>query len=342
MNKSVIAIAVTGILAAPFAAQAETTVFGKVHMSAGMIEETDSTQTPTTVTDNAQLRSHASRLGVKGEHDLGEGMKAKYHIEFEVNPDSDNKGSTAGNDGTAGLKRRNQWAGIGAGWGEVRVGRHDTPLKMAQGKFDQFNDTDADISGHYKISQGDLRLDNVIAYIGKFDKLTVAAAFQAGEGDGKKTADGGTGTGDSLADTTSIAVSYKAGPLFVSAAMDNYDNTEGQETDSLSRVVATYKIGAIQLGALVESGGNGGKSADKDVSGVSFGMGLGQGKIKAQYVTGKNNATTATEETQSSVGYDMKLSKQVTGYVMYTTAEEKTGTAKKEYTFTGAGLIVKF
>jgi len=366
MNKGIIAIAVAGVLAAPLAAQAETTIFGKMHVSAGTSETTDSTATPTTTSDAMTVESHASRLGVKGSHDLGGGMTAKYHIEYEVNPDGDNKGSitvteaaanvdcngdgtisttdkcSTDTDGTAGLKRRNQWVGLGAGWGEVRIGRHDTPLKIAQGKFDQFNDTSADIKGVGKISQGENRLDNVIAYIGKFGSLTVAAAAAASEGDGKTEAAGGTGTGDTLLDTTSIAAMYKAGPLFVSLAMDSYDTTETYDTDSLMRAVATYKMGAMQAGLLYETGGYGSKANDKDIMGLSFAMGMGKNKVKLQYMTSENASTTAFEQTQTTVGYDVGLSKQVTGYVMYTAYEETQATYTGEYTAARVGMIVKF
>ena len=336
MNKKLVAIAVAAAFAAPLAAQAETTVFGKVHLSVSTVEEKAS---GTVLTDNIQVQSHASRLGFKGSHDLGGGMKANYHLEWGVNQES-----------SPGLSSRNQWIGLGGGWGEIRVGRHDTPLKISQGKFDQFGDTGGDFAGpesayttnSFKMVQGDLRVANAIAYIGKFGDLTVAAAAVPSEGDG-------TTSGDGLADTTSVALMYSAGPLYLALAQDSYDNTGAaatNTTDSLVRGTVTYKIGTMQLGFVYESGGNGDESADKDVMGVSFGMGLGaSNKIKAQYMTAEDaqTGTNLVEQTQSSVGFDHKFNKQTTGYVMWTTAEKDVGgSLQNKFTQIGAGMIVNF
>ena len=310
--------------------------------------------TATAAADSFQVKNQASRWGVKGSHDLGGGMTAKYHIEYGVNPDGDStldetkSGVDLNNDGdtkdkfkSSGLTRRNQWAGIAAGWGEVRIGRHDTPLKMSQGKFDQFNNRTGDIRF---ISGGENRLDNVIAYVGKFGAITVAAAIVPGEGDGKKTSDvpAGSGTGDGPADTTSVAVMYKAGPLYAALAMDAYDSTDGEETDTLTRATATYKMGKMQAGFMYETGGFGTKDDEYDLMGVSFAMGVGKNAVKAQYLTREDSATVSTEMTSMSVGYDINLSKQVTPYVMYTVNETTTGTTTREITHLAAGLIVKF
>jgi len=335
MNKKLIAIAVAAAFAAPLAAQAETTIFGKVHMNAGTVEVTSG---GTTTTDNFQVNSHASRLGFKGSHDLDGGMKANYHLEYGVNQEN-----------SPGFTARNQWIGLGGNWGEFRIGRHDTPLKMSQGKFDQFGDTFGDFIGpnsDFRMIQGDLRIKDAIAYIGKFGGLTIAAAVQPGEGDGKDDGDGLKG--DGIADTTSVALMYSAGPLFVSVAQDSYDTTEdaaSYKTDSLMRATMTYKMGTMQVGLVYESGGAGGNDKDKDIMGLSFGMGVGaSNKVKLQYLTGEDaqTGTSQVEQTQTSVGFDHKFNKQTTGYVMYTAADKDQGATSNEFTHIGVGMIVNF
>jgi predicted porin len=235
MKKSMIALAVAGVLAAPLAAQAEVKVYGKLHVNGGTYEEIVN---GTTEEDNFQFNSYASRVGVKGEHDLGNGLKATYKAEWEINPDGDGGSSfesapvtidetqlgydTNGNgnttdvytitdtdttDGTSGFSRRNMYAGIKGSFGEFRFGRHDTPLKMVQGKFDQFGDTLADLKNAGD-EDGENRKDNVLAYLGKSGNLSYAIAVIPGEGDG-------TSSGDGVADTTSISVAYKEGPLYI-------------------------------------------------------------------------------------------------------------------------------
>jgi len=323
MKKTFLAIAIAAGVAAPFAANADdATVYGKVHMSFGSVDNGSYS--------NYQVRSHASRLGFKGSEDLGDGMSATYKLEYEVNPDSDNGV-------TAGIKRRNQYVGLKGGFGEVRVGRHDTPLKMAQGKFDQFNDTDADIKGKLGISQGENRVDNAIAYLNKFGDITLGVALVPGEGDG-------TTAGDGPADTTSIAVMYSNGDMFGSIAMDSYDDTAltGNQTDGLMRAVGTMNMGTMAFGLLFEKSSTVNGNNEKTVAGLSFGMKMGNGKVKAQYMSG--DVDNGNESKQTSLGYDYKLGKKTKVYAMWTdgNTDSNAGATVQEYTFTGVGIVKKF
>ena len=87
-NKSMIALAVTGLLAAPMAAQAANAeVYGKVRVSAGIVGNDD--QTAANEDSKLNVTSHDSRFGVKGSEDLDNGMKAVYQLETEVDFDDD-------------------------------------------------------------------------------------------------------------------------------------------------------------------------------------------------------------------------------------------------------------
>lgn len=358
MKRKLVSLAITGaIVAAPAVMAVEgPVVYGKVSLSVGQVKVEDENGT---VTDNYQVRSHASRLGFKGEHDLGNGLAATYKLEYEVNPDSDNKETITGetgaavdntdvdsisDSGTAGFARRNQYIGLKGGFGEVRFGRHDTPLKMAQGKFDQFNDTDADLKYATK-QDGEHRFDNVLAYLGKTGNVKYAIALVPGEGDGEKTVDGGTGKGDSLTDNISASVAYQDGPVYVAVAMDQYDDTDGQDENSLMRLVGTYNTGGMQFGLLYQQGvEKATKSDDKAATmGVSFGMKAGSdGKVKAQYIQSEDDADDTLKTKLMAIGYDHKLSKTTTAYVMYSNVKSETDATEDKTTFAGAGMVVKF
>lgn len=348
MNKKIVSLAVASILAAPVVSQAsEPTVYGRLHMSYGQVtKESNGTKG----VDNWQIRSHASRLGVKGSRDFGDGLMGIYKLEFEVNPDSDNKGTQdvsdaqdgsveVDGDGTAGLARRNMYVGLKGGWGEVRLGRHDTPLKIAQGKFDLFGDTDADIK--FAGSQdGENRLDNMLMYLGKTGNIGYAIAVAPGEDNGT------SGTADTdPADTVSVSVSYKAGPMYIAVAQDSYENGENVDSDSLTRVIGTYKTGGMQLGLLWQSGVEkpAASAKEEDWLGLSFAMGVGgSNKIKAQYIMVEDNATTVKESTLTAIGFDHKFDKKTTAYVMYSSLESDQGSSTSENTFLGAGMVLKF
>lgn len=103
--------------------------------------------------DSWDLRSNQSRLGIKGSLALeGYDFKVIYGAEYLVEV-ADTTGSTFG--------QRNIFLGLEGDWGRVVAGRHDTPLKQAEGKVDQFNDVDADID---RIFGAHNRDPNIIYY----------------------------------------------------------------------------------------------------------------------------------------------------------------------------------
>ena len=341
----------TSILPLSIAQAADsTTAYAKVHINYGTYEEKNATST---VEDNMQLNSYASRFGVKGSRDLDGGLKAIYKLEWEVNPDGNNteevdveSGAAADNSdvvtiedsGTAGFSRRNMYVGLKGGFGEVRFGRHDTPLKMVQGKFDQFGDTLGDLKNAGD-EDGENRLDNVLAYLGKSGDVSFAIALIPGEGDGSSS-------GDGAADVFSASVSYKQGPLYVGLAMDSYDDTGGQDESDLSRLVATYKMNNMQFGLLWQSGVEAPDNSDaaEDWIGLSFNTKFGgKNKFKAQYIMVEDSASDATEGTLLALGVDHKLGKKTKVYVMYSALEEErdAGTTK-EVNSLSTGIVASF
>ena len=328
MNKKLVAVAVAAGLALPMVsahavevAGKKLEVYGKAHVA---IQSNDDALN--TANDNWQVKSIDSRLGFKGAIPLNGDLTATYKYELGLDV------ADAG-----GLSHRNQYLGLKGGFGEVRIGRHDSPLKMAQGKFDQFGDTVGDLK-FAGDEDGENRNDSSITYLGKFDKFAVNVQLVPGEGNG-------TTSGQGISDTTSIAVSYKDGPLYVAVANDSYDSTGGAAEDSLTRIVATYKMGNMQFGLLSQSGVEAPDTAaaKEDWLGLSFNMKMGKNnKLKFQHITVEDSAATALESTQTSVGIDHKLGKKGTIYAMYNTIEEKAATTSKDESQLSVGYILKF
>jgi len=334
MKKTILATAITSALCGPLMAQAAETktsntpiLYGKAHVSYGMLDEKVN---GVTTVDNWQARSHASRFGIKGSRDLGDGLKAVYKFEWQV----DYEQST-----DAALDRRNMYVGLKGGFGEFRIGRHDTPLKLSQGKFDQFGDTDADLKNAGD-EDGENRLDNVLVYLGKSGNVGFSLAVAPGEDASGTAADEGP------ADTVSAAVNYTNGPVYLAVAHDSYENGQNDANDSLTRLVATYKFTGMQVGVLVQNGVEAADtiSAEEDWLGVSFNAKVGaKGKVKAQYITVEDSATSKKEGTLMAVGYDYKFDKKTSAYVMYSNLEEEQSGAKTlEKSFVGVGMVLKF
>lgn len=333
MSKKLIAVAVATGLALPMVsahsvevAGKKLEIYGKAHLA---VQSNDDALD--TTNDNVQVNSIDSRLGFKGAIPLDDGLTATYKYELGVAVAD----KPAGND--SGITRRNQYLGLKGGFGEVRLGRHDSPLKMAQGKFDQFGDTVGDLK-FAGDEDGENRNDSSITYLGKFDKLAVNVQLVPGEGDN-------VSAGQGISDKTSIAVSYKDGPLYVAVANDSYDSTGGAAEDSLTRIVATYKMGDMQFGLLSQSGVEAPDTAaaKEDWLGLSFSMKMGsKNKLKFQHITVEDSAATALETTHTSFGFDHKLGKKGTVYAMYNTIEEKNAAVTKDESQLSAGYILKF
>ena len=114
-------------------------------------------------------------LGVRGEEDLGGGLKAFFQLETGFNPDQP----------TGTFANRNSGVGLRGGWGSVLVGRWDTPFKQTMvGSVDPWTDLQiGDITGA-AIRQGDfsLRASNVIQYWSpKFADVQVKAMWVPNE-----------------------------------------------------------------------------------------------------------------------------------------------------------------
>jgi predicted porin len=300
---------------------------------------------------------------IKGSEDLGGDLKANFFLEWGISPDEGSgfglsgDGQNGGGDG--GFSRRNQWVGLsGSSWGEVRFGRHDTPLKFAQGKYDVFNDQIGDIAA---ITLGENRVDNVLAYISpNFSGFGFAIAGIPGEGE-EATTGLSNSDKDGFADYFSANVTYSNGPFFVSAAYDYFDGDDDvlgliEEQDDRWRVIGTYASGAWQVGAMYETTDfvNDGVELfgreSYDVWGVSGKYGFGNNAIKAQYHAGTEEFEVADDSDTElwSVGFDHYFSKRTTVYAEYTYGEAENNDGlginidDDEYTFAGVGIKHKF
>ena len=308
MNKKLIAIAIAGAMAAPFAANAgEATLYGKMHVS---VDQFDNDNSNAAEDSGTGLSSNSSRWGIKGAEDLGGGMKAIWQVETGVNLTDGNGGGNMAN--------RNSFAGLAGGFGTALVGRHDTPYKIVGRKADLFGDTVGDSRTLINTAQGatghDLRPNNVIAYatpnMGGFSAM--AAYVSDWNGDT---------TDDNETDAYSINVAYSAGPLWVGFGTQEISmNAAGVEDPSANRLAASYKLGAAKLTALwQETEDNGGTDgADQTTWGIGGAYTMGNNTLKAQYyVADEMDNTNDTGSSKVAVGIDHAMSKQTSVYAMY-------------------------
>jgi predicted porin len=130
MNKKLMAVAVAGALAAPavaFAQASNVTLYGRANLGLDQYSATGATAGA-----NADFKSrtrvfdNGSRFGLRGEEDLGGGLKAIFMMENGIAMDS---GSTQGQNGSSntsvGLGARVAYVGLQGGWGALRFGKQN-------------------------------------------------------------------------------------------------------------------------------------------------------------------------------------------------------------------------
>jgi predicted porin len=322
MNKLLLSAAIAstmGLASQGFAAgPIDGTIYGKINVS--VVNSDDG------ASDEWNLNSNASRLGVKGKTEIADGLYAVYKAEFEMCvDDGDCKGQT--------FTQRNIMGGVRGSFGTVWAGKHDSPTKLAQNKIDLFNDLEGDIKNTF---EGENRVSNIVAYTSPtINGFSSTVAMMPGEG-ADVDGDGQDDTG--LTDGISYSVSYSMDNLYIAVAGD-------QDVDSqdLMRIVAQYKIDALKLGVMYQQ--NEDNLGTKDESGFFVSAAYQLDKkttLKAQYGSIEDDVDGDEEETLS-LGADYKLAKGTKVYVFYTdNTDSSTGVADDEDTAFGLGMEHKF
>ena len=175
-----------------------------------------------------------SRLGMRGKEDLGAGLSAIYTLEMGFSPDT----GASGQGGR--LFGRQSFVGLSGDWGAVTVGRQWTMLFWSI--------LDSDIVGPSIYGLGSLdnyipnsRIDNSIAYKGKFSDFTVGATYSlgrdtvnAGPSPAGTNCPGESGTDSAACREWSAMVKYDTKTWGAAVA---YDKLSGRTPSSATDVV---------------------------------------------------------------------------------------------------------
>jgi len=271
-----------------------------------------------------EIKSNASRVGLKGGYKLNDDLEVVYKAEFQVAMD--------GGDDVKMFKARNQYVGLKGGFGEVLLGRNDSILKQSQGKVDLFNDLEGDIK---VLWEGENRLKDTVTYKSpKFSGFQLGATYQAEE-----TIDDGTGTDTDIVgeDSFSVAAFYgdkklKKSKVFASVAMDS--DVEGYD---VIRATVQGKLEDLTLGLILHNQEKEDGSEEMDGVLVSAKYKMGAATLKGQYQLA--DYKDGDERTGMSAGIDYKLAKGTKLYAFYTTFDMDSA-ADRDYL--AAGIQYKF
>lgn len=337
MNKSLIALAVAGVLATS-AAMADVSIYGQANVSYDFVDN-DGRR------DNSGVGSNASRLGFKGSEALGGGLSAIWQVESQIaignglgNTDGNQSGIVPGNNpgSQTGLAFRDTFAGLkGEQWGSVRLGRIDTPYKLATRRMDMFHNTIADNRSLMGIGH-DIRTNNTVNYTtANFTGFSASASYfgdQQGTAPQSTSSTFGSNTTNNTNEGYSIAGMFDSGPFYATAAWQS--NSNGPAPANLSRNTDAWKAG---LGYSVDQFAVNGvyeKINDKFLNNDTTSWHL-SGKfnmtpadaIKASYTDLNNHISGASNSgaKQFTVGYDHKMSIRTTMYALWTKLDNDQG-----------------
>lgn len=351
-----VAPAVAGLgamcLALPALAQSNVTIYGRLNLDFESVRASSGTNDPSLPSRN-RISSNSSLLGFKGTENLGNGLSAWFQIESQINVDA----------GSGNLATRNSGVGLKGAWGNLFLGRWDSPYKVAQVKFDPFGDVTIAseqniLAQTSSLEAGDFhdRIANGVQYwTPEWAGFSARVAYGANE-----NRDATTGVSDH---TWAGAVYYEQGPFFAVAAVERHSDrgalgealgatTDTTGNDTGKQAGFGFKFGATKVGLLFErleykTDFAGGSDLRRDAWFLGGSHQLGPVELRAYYAKAgdqKGSSALAGPDTGAegySVGLAYDLSKRTELYTTYTRIDNE---ANAEYEFginASPGLEIK-
>lgn len=283
-------------------AAADATLYGKANVSLQWLDTLDQSET--------ELKSNASRIGVKGSTEIGSGLTAIYQFEYGTRLD--------GSDGET-FTQRNIYLGVQSKVGTVMAGKFDTPTKTSQGKIDLFDNLIGDIK---YVLPGEHRVNNVVQYVTpkSMGPFTGKVAYVLDE-DGNNFGEDGV----------SASAAYSADALYIAVAVD-----QDVRSADVYRLVGAYQLGAVQLGGSYQQTTlNIGGDVDSFFGSIKWQLD-DHWVLKTQYGESENDAN----DWQSlSVGADYLFTKKVKAFTYYTQNDDD---FVHPADYLGVGMEIKF
>lgn len=320
-------IALASLLATQAYAQSNVSIYGV--MDVGYVKGSGDVASWSGL---ASGRNMSSRLGFKGEEDLGGGLKANFVLEADLAADTGTgvttpfTGWSSTNNTTAaangGLQfNRVSVVGLSGNWGSVNAGRNYTPTFLLDFAYDPFGENGVGASlitmtSAYFNAAGSvnhLRASNMVTYTTPASDSGLSAMLSMAPSETASTAptEGGF-TGGKLG--------YAKGNLMADLAWSKTKLVASGDIKTTS-VGAAYNLGAIR--PMVEYSRDELGAAAANAAKKSYLIGatapMGQGQARFSYAKAEKSADNAPtgQVTQMAVGYVYNLSKRTALYATY-------------------------
>jgi GBP family porin len=230
MKKTLLALAAIAASSAVMA-QSSVTLYGVADLS---IENVKGAKSVNRVSSS---NYNTSRFGLKGTEDIGGGLKGNFALESGVAFDT---GANGG--GTTRFFDRAAWVGLAGSFGDIRLGRIDTPLGDVAGiangggpqAYDPLKIVGARGGDSYR------RADNTVTYIAPAVVPGLTTTLQYSTGTLTEAA------GDNNGKQFGLSVKYAAGPL--SAGLGYLNLKDNNAAANNQKANATIVYGGYDLG----------------------------------------------------------------------------------------------
>ncbi|CAE6942101.1 Outer membrane porin protein 32 [Paraburkholderia domus] len=173
----------------------------------------------------------ASRFGLRGSEDIGAGTKINFVLENGFVP------NTGGFADPTSIFNRQAWVGASGGWGEVRLGRLNSPLFITEWRVDAFAAV-TQASGLDNLSTYTIRTSNTAAYISP-----TYAGLQASVYAGLGTSGGFREPGSNY----QFSVTYDHGPVAASYAQQAVWSATGNALDKSAFASLSYAFSSATV-----------------------------------------------------------------------------------------------
>jgi predicted porin len=300
MKKSLLALAVLSVFAGAASAQSSVTIYGSLDQAVTRGNGGTAANAGANGTSKAWIlkQSNGSRLGFRGNEDMGGGLSAQFQIEHRFTPDD-------------GLANATFWNGrsyvqlSSATAGRVYLGRDYSPAFWPAVKTDPFGwdgvgQLGTPMWGNYLTTSG-VRVNNTVGYKSpNMSGLTVQAAVGLGEA--------------ATSRANGFNVEYSAGPIYAGLGYEKLAKgpaaTDGNMVVNLG---FTYDLGFVKPMLYFASAKTGGGTVTNKFISLGVSAPIGGGTLKAAYgrldPAGGNNT-----QSKLGLGFDYALSKRTNLY----------------------------
>lgn len=300
MKKLIVSGALLGLAATP-ALAADMKIYGQAHLAGSYLDNGASGAAKYSALN---ISSNSSYLGFRANYDFNEHLRGIAQIEGDVNFD--------GEGDNAAIYSRNTFLGLGGAWGEVKIGRMDTPLKVLRSRVDLFGNQVGD-ARNVMAGSFDNRFKRSILYTSPtFYGLTADLHYST---ETEEESGGAVDGNDN--DAWSASLTYRQGPLYAAVAYEQWNYQDKAKERDATRVAVSYNIADVVRITGFAHFASYEQREDANTYGIGVRYALTpQVALKAQYYTLDSDANNADADL-IAVGVDYQAAKNLRFYLNY-------------------------